>query len=286
MLTMASIAVTWGLIGVIVRWTVLPAVVIVAARTTLGSLTVLAQRGPRQLVLAMRADRAWWRGSAVLGVLLAVHWLTLVAAQQRAPIGTVLLIVYLAPVIVTALAPAVLHEHVDRTTVVALAVAVVGLAVLVRPAGAERTGLVLAMISAVTYAAMTLCSKRLVRSIGPEVLAVGQLVVASVVLAPVAAFASWGPAHVRWLWLVALGVGFTGLLLPRYFAVLEVLPASIVGVLGELEPVAAVLFAWVFLHDRPTARTVLGGSLVVLAGIMVIGAASARSDRSARVVAR
>lgn len=282
---MATIAATWGVIGVLVRWTALPAVVIVAARTSLGSLTLLARRGPRRA-----ARSAWrqgaWRGFVLLGLLLAVHWLTLVAAQQRAPIGTVLLIVYLSPVIVTAFAPLVLHEHVSRRTVVALAVALVGLAVLVHPKASDRAGVVLAMVSAVTYAAMTLCTKRLVRSIEPAALALGQLAVAASVLVPVAAFARWGSPHARWLWLIVLGVGLTGLLLPRYFAVLEVLPASVVGVLGELEPVAAVLFAWLLLHDRPTLRVVLGGAFVLAAGIMVVSAAGARRDRSAPVVAR
>ena len=284
MQTMAMIAVVWGFIGVLVRWVGLPAVVIVAARTSLGSLTLLAPREPRRIVVAARSSRASLMGFVVLGVLLAVHWLTLVAAQQRAPIGTVLLIVYLAPVLVTALAPAVLDERVDRTTILALVVAVAGLAILVRPRSTDRTGVILAMCSAVAYATMTLCTKRLVSTVAPEALALGQLIVASIVLAPFAASASWGPAHLRWLWLVALGVGFTGLLLPRYFAVLEALPASVVGVLGELEPVAAVLFAWLFLHDRPTVRTVLGGVLVVVAGIMVLRAAGARTDRSPRVV--
>src|SRR6478609_2333674 len=122
-LSMAAVAVGWGTIGVLVRAVALPSLAIVASRVTIGA----AGLG---LYLLVRRDREAPRlfgfqpvRTAATGVLLAGHWSALFAALQRAPIGTVLLITYLAPVLVALAAPRVLGERVTRDVGLALAVA-------------------------------------------------------------------------------------------------------------------------------------------------------------------
>ena len=85
-LALAAIATTWGFIGLIVRQLDLPAVAIVAARCWLGAIGIglgLAVYAWRTGARPPRPSRPWL--TAACGVLLAVHWLLLVAAQQRAP---------------------------------------------------------------------------------------------------------------------------------------------------------------------------------------------------------
>ncbi|HEX9259044.1 MAG TPA: DMT family transporter [Acidimicrobiales bacterium] len=275
----AAVAAGWGMIGVIVRQVDLPAVAIVFSRCLLASLALAAAGGWRQhrrgepLMAPLRSlpSPALLVG---LGALLAVHWLCLVGAQQRAPLGTVLLLTYLAPVIVAVLAPRVLGEHVPRVTVVALAVALAGTVLLAKPGKGEGLGIALAVAAGVTYAAMTLLSKLVVGRVGGARLGFVQLSVATTVLALPAALADWGQPRWEWLWLVVLGVFFTGVLGPLYLVLLSRLPASTVGVLTYVEPVSAVVLAWLLLDETPAGRTVAGGMLVVLAGIMVIRSAS------------
>lgn len=270
-LGIAAIAATWGAIGIIVRQLPLPAVAIVFARCVLATATITATG-----LLAGR--RLGWRRLpqrttvVLLGVLLAFHWVCLFGAQQRAPVGTVLLITYLAPVVVAALAPKVLGEQVPARTFAALGVALVGTLLLVRPAPGQGTGIALALVAALTYAAITLVSKRVVGTVGGVRLALVQLASAAVALAPFAATASWGAPQASWLWLLVLGVVMTGLLGPAYLVLLDKLPASTVGVLMYLEPVSAVLLAWLVLDESPGPVTLVGGTLIVAAGIMVVRA--------------
>jgi drug/metabolite transporter (DMT)-like permease len=91
-----------------------------------------------------------------------------------------------------------------------------------------------------------------------------------VALAPFALAADWGPARADWWWLVVLGVVMTGVLGAAFFALLNHLPAATFSVLTYLEPVSAVLVAWAFLDEVPTITMVVGGALVVAAGIMVV----------------
>jgi drug/metabolite transporter (DMT)-like permease len=279
-LGVAGIALAWGAIGLFVRWVDLPAVAIVASRCALAALAIGLFLGAARLRTRRRHDverdrwprRAPWWALVGLGLLLAAHWLFLVGAQQRAPLGTVLLITYLAPVLVTSLAARLLGEAVPGRTYVAALVGLAGVAVLVRPGagGGVGAGEGLALLAAVSYAAITLGSKRVVGAIGGVRLAFVQLLVAALALAPLALATDWGPARADWWWLVLLGVVMTGLLGSVYLVLLDRLPAATVSVLTYLEPVSAVLVGWVFLDEVPTVTMVAGGVLVVAAGIMVL----------------
>ena len=158
---MAGIAACWGFIGVLVRWVDLPAVAIVFSRCALAAVTLGVFLGLRHLRSAPRAAatvspvpvrrrKAPRWGLLLLGVALAVHWLLLAAAQQRAPLGTVLLITYLAPVIVTCLAPHLLRERVPGRTYLAAGLGLAGIAVLVRPGTGFGAGEALALGAAGT----------------------------------------------------------------------------------------------------------------------------------------
>jgi drug/metabolite transporter (DMT)-like permease len=273
-LGIAAIATAWGSIGVIVRQVDLPAVAIVASRCWLGALGLavwaLVDRGRRRERLTPVTSSKWLIGAS--GVVLAVHWMFLVSAQQRAPIGTVLLLTYLAPVLVTALAPWVLGEHVPKRTYLAVGVAVAGTALLARPHGGDGLGLLFAVFAGITDAGLILVSKKVLPGIGGRRLALWQLTAAGIVMVVPAAAVSWGPPQWSWLWLVALGFVGTALLGAWYLSLLDRLPAATVGVLLYLEPVSAVLMAWVFLGETPTLLVLTGGSLVVVAGMMVLRA--------------
>jgi drug/metabolite transporter (DMT)-like permease len=53
------------------------------------------------------------------------------------------------------------------------------------------------------------------------------------------------------------------------------LPVATAGVLMYLEPVAAVAFGWWLLNESPSGGTLVGGAMVVIAGI-IVGRATAR----------
>src|SRR5690606_23272006 len=114
-LGIAAISLAWGTVGVIVKEVDLPAVAIVQVRTALavpalGLFLLVARRwlpgAPFQRRNLVRAVAG--------GVLVAAHWVCFFAAFKRAPIGTVLLITFLAPVLIAVAAPVLLGERVDR----------------------------------------------------------------------------------------------------------------------------------------------------------------------------
>ena len=281
-LVVAGVAVGWGTIGVIVRQLDLPAVAIVASRLWIGALTL-------GLVLALRrgagrgapVDRAGRTRTVLCGLVLAGHWVALVAALQQAPIGVVLLVTYLAPVGVAVLAPRTLGEVVEPVTVAALALAVVGVALVAWPSlgTPDAEGLVLAGVAGALLVFLLLVNKPLAVAYSALPLAFTQFLVAGAALVPVAAFAGWGSPRLAWLWLVVLGVVHTALADVLFLGALARMPASRAGVLLYLEPASAVAFGWLLLGEVPEPAMVAGGVLIVLAGVLVARTAAPAEAR-------
>jgi drug/metabolite transporter (DMT)-like permease len=267
--TVAAVAVLWGSVGVVVRHIDLPAVAIVSARIWVGAPAVA-------LFVARRPSTVPWtwhpnRRLLLNGVVLAAHWVSFIAALQRAPIGTVLLLTYLAPVGIAALAPAVLGEIVPVRTKVALAVAIAGIALIALPAmnGSETSGILLALLTGTLYVPLALLNKSLSDEIGGANLALWQLLVAGLVLLPFAAMADWSSLRVDWPWLLVLGLVYTAFAFATFLTALVSLPATRAAVLLYLEPASAVVFGWVLLDESPSILMLVGGALVVVAGVLV-----------------
>jgi drug/metabolite transporter (DMT)-like permease len=286
-LVAAGVATLWGTVPLVARQVNVPPVAIAFSRTSIAAVAlglVLAVGRGRGLTAGPRllSERA---GRCVLtAVTLGVHWLALFAAYDRAPAGTVILIVYLAPIGVALAAPALLGEHAHSRTFVALAVAVAGLALLAGPAASSAgwTGLGLALVAMVTFVALVLLSKPLADIYGGLRLAFMEMAGAGVVLLPLAATASWGSPRGTWFWLLLLGLVHTALGLTLSLAALGRVPATHVAIIGYLEPAAVVLFAWLLLAETPSVASMLGGVLVLIAGGLIVTIPAAEEVTVAR----
>jgi len=158
---------------------------------------------------------------------------------------------------------------VHPTTWLALAVAVVGTALVADPGGDIGTGVWWALAAAVTYAIVFLIDKTLAAEVGGLRLANNKLVIAGVLLVPLVLFADVDTSDASWGWLVVLGLVHTAFGLAVILDVLARIPATVAAVLLYLEPASAVLFGWWWLGEQPTFATIVGGLLIVAAGLIV-----------------
>ena len=287
-LTLVAVCTFWGTIPLVVRHVDLPAAAIVSVRLWVAAAGLGA-------VLWLRRGTAMAEGPPLLSVrpglcvaaaaTLAVHWVCLFAAYQRAPAGTVILIVYLAPVGIAAVAPRLLGEILNPRTLVALALAAAGFLLVAAPSvGRARTsGLLLALAAAVTFVALVVESKVLAESYGGLRLAFMEMTGAGLVLVPVALTTAWGSPKPAWLWLVVLGLAHTALGTGLYLAALGKVPATHVGILGYLEPASVVLCGWLFLDQTPSAGMLAGGAMILMAGLLVLAPGAAVGEVAAGV---
>ncbi|MGV9565154.1 DMT family transporter [Streptomyces sp. NPDC003480] len=270
----AGVAVLWGTSGVLVRESALSAVAIAFGRAAVGAAALwlweaVTPRG-RSRASIRNYGKPAVRSLLWSGALLAVHWLTFVMALQRAPIGTVLLGIYLAPLAIAGLAHRTLQERVTRGQMASLALAMVGSVFVLQPGQAGGLdGLTLIAVSAIAYAGSTLASKKALSTVPTVQVATGQLAVAAVLLLPWLAVHPKPPSRVDVLAITSLGLVYSALALLAYLAFLKRLPVTTAGILLYLEPVSALVAGWIFLGEHPAPLTWLGAGLVLVAGIMV-----------------
>ena len=260
--SLALLAVAWGAIPLFVRAEV-PPTHLVAMRVTLGgAVLVLFSMATKRFTI----PRHRWRGVAMLGAVLAAHWLSFFVALNLTTVAVTLAILYVGPVLAAVLSGPVLHERVSWHAYVGLVVAVVGTLLVIRPgSGATVAGVAVAAISGVLLAVIMLLGKPLAADLGGLVVATWELVVASIVLAPFTIQAVRDSGEF-WPQFVVLGVVFTGLAGVVYWTSMRQLPVAVVSVIMYLEPASAVVWAALFLGEQPDVLTWLGVVLVVVAG--------------------
>lgn len=260
--SLVLLAIAWGAIPLFVREEI-PSSHLVAMRVTLGAVVlVLFSMGAGRFTI----PRHRWRGIALLGTVLAAHWLSFFVALNLTTVAVTLAILYIGPVLAAVLSGPVLHERVSSHAYVGLVVAVLGTMFVIRPgSGATLAGVVVAATSGVLLAAIMLLGKPLAADLGALVVATWELVVASVVLAPFTVQAVRESGE-YWPQFVVLGAIFTGLAGVVYWTSMRRLPVAVVSVIMYLEPASAVVWAALFLGEQPDLLTWLGVVLVVAAG--------------------
>ena len=261
---LAILAVSFGAIPLIVRAGI-PATHLVAMRVTLGALVLVAFA----LVTGRFRVPTTERGRLVLlGVLLSAHWLTFFLAIQLTTVAVALAVVYTGPIIAAVLSGPVLGERNVGSAWIGLALAAGGMVVVVRPAsGATLDGVVVAMVSALLFAALFIVGKPLASSLGGLTVATWEAVVASIMLVPFTVQAVRESSEF-WREFLILGVVFTEIAGVIWWGSMRRLPVAVVSVIMYLEPASAVLWAAFFLDESPEPLTWLGVGLVAAGGVV------------------
>lgn len=67
-----------------------------------------------------------------------------------------------------------------------------------------------------------------------------------------------------WLWIACIGLLCTSLAYTLFVSSLDVLNARTAAMIISLEPVYAILIAWLWLKETPTFTMILGGAIIIL----------------------
>jgi drug/metabolite transporter (DMT)-like permease len=221
-----------------------------------------------------------------IGGLAFVQWFYFLAIHRLA-IGIALLIEYIAPLVVALWARYVFHERVRRRIWFALALALVGLALIVdvRHGGTVSTaGVAFALGSAAAYTFYLLLAEHGVGDRDAVSLlawgfAFGALFWCFVapwwtfpadrVGADVSLLGRLSDYHLP-VWALMAFLIVVGTIVPFFLLVsaLRHLPATRVGIIAMLEPVGATIVAWAWLNESLGALQLVGAA-VVLVGIVL-----------------
>lgn len=261
----------------------------VTVRALVGGI-VLA---PLAVVLLRGRWGALWRARrrvlalALVGV--AGTQLAYFAAIERIPVGTGILIEYMAPLLLVAFVWVRTRKVPKSVVLVGSVFALVGLALVVSPSGDDSLdllGLAFAAVAMVGAAIYYVVAAQTDDGLPAVALASAGLVVGGVALGLVgvtgiipftATFGSvqlFGGEVAWWVPLLIVGVMATALAYATSIAASQMLGSRLASFAGLLEVVAATFYAWLLLGEQLTVLQLVGGALI-LAGIGFV-----RSEKS------
>lgn len=270
-LVIAACTASWGAIGIVVRELHMPALTIAFFQELQGVL-VAALVAVLWRPALLRPPRP---AVTLLGLLMAVHFAFFYGAIGQTSVASAVLITYAAPIFIAVLAPALLREHVPGTTVAALAVSAVGVALISATGGGggggvRAIGLAMALMAAITYALYVVLLKRLTADVNPVTVMLWQSAASALALSPAALIGHYTLGGREIGYLALLGIVLTGLTGFAYIAALRSVPATAAGILGYLEPLSAVVLAAIVLGEGLGPAVAVGGAAIVAAGLVVV----------------
>lgn len=273
-LAIAGLAGSWGFISVLVDVIDLGSGPLVFFRLAIAATTVGLLLAALRQSSSLRLPRLRV-ATAITGLGLAAHWVLFFETIKLASVAVALVLVYTGPVLLALLAPFYLPEARSRIALVALAPAVVGIA-LISLVGSEADrprplAILCGLGAAATYALLVIAFKRLAAELPVPALNLWTAAVAAVALSPVLFLADDPvPNGIDILYVVLLGAVFTGSSWLLYLWLLRRVTAQLVGVVSYLEVVSAALLAWAILGQTPGWQVLVGGALIVTAGLVVV----------------
>jgi drug/metabolite transporter (DMT)-like permease len=225
--------------------------------------------------------RARWRvlGMGLIGV--AGCQLAYFAALERIPVGTAILVEYMAPLLLVGFAWATSRRMPKVVVLVGSVVALGGLVLVVAPGGdgsLDLLGLFFAAVAMVGCAVYYVVAARPGDGLPPVALASSGLLLGGIVLGLVgltglvpftATFGSsqlLGASVPWWVPLLIVGVVATAIAYAASITASEILGSRLASFMGLLEVVAATLYAWILLGEDLSIPQLVGG-LLILVGI-------------------
>jgi len=256
------------------------------AGSVLFAVTLLRER--RSFAPPTRRE---WRDTFIVAGFLLGGGMGMVAwGEQTVPSGIAALIIALMPLWVAVIGRVFLGEHLPRAAVIGILVGLVGVAILVVPAGVganqfDPAGVAALMLSPILWATGSLFAAHRAQLPRRPLLATGmQMVAGGIILGGMAA-ATGEPARfdvpaisaeslaaLAYLTVIGSLVAFTA-----YGWLLRVAPLPLIATYAYVNPIVAVILGALIVSEEVTARTLVAGAVIVFAVALIITARSRMS---------
>jgi DME family drug/metabolite transporter len=278
-LMIGGTALMFGSAGVFVRLTDMPAALLLVVRMSMAGVMValvfLGHRWWRE----MRKPGVPWK-LLLLGAIDAAQLFTFVLAVRYMDVALAVFLSYMSPIYIALLAPRLLKQRTEGVVVIALVLSVAGIVVMLAPGWlnpdlkVSTMGVLCGVAAGVLLAAFFLVAKSVRHDVEGGTILISNCAITTLLMLPFAlvqAF-SYGYQISTQDILAALGLAvfctaLGGTIFLQGMRYIRVQHTSIVGL---LEPAVAPLYALVFLGERPSVWTLIGGALILLAAVLVV----------------
>ena len=267
LLLLHGIVVIFGFTGILGKLISIDAEPLVFWRVTIGGLST------GLFLFVMRRWERWsWKAClrvGGVGWIVAAHWVTFFASIKASSVGLALTMLATAPLFVGLIEPLVFRRRVAWRELAVAAVVFVGISLVFQAEKDQILGITLGLTSAVLAAVFSTLNGVLVKSHEPVNLSAVELLAASVGMALwLALQGQWNADLVwlstsDWLWIGLLAVVATSFAFMVSIQVLQRLTPFESAMAINLEPIYAIVLAYVLFGERFSSGFYLGAALVI-----------------------
>jgi drug/metabolite transporter (DMT)-like permease len=244
---------------------------VVFFRCLFGTISLLAYCGLRGLLFPWRFTRKTLLLALLGGVAIVMNWVLLFSSYRLASISIATVVYNTQPFFLILLGMILFRERPTGDALGFIAIAFAGLLMVVKidATGISLTsgylgGLILALGAAFLYAVASIVAKRL-KGIPPHLIALVQVALGTLMLAPLADFSALPTQNIQWGYLVTLGIVHTCIMYILLYSALQKLPTARVAVLSFIYPVVAILIDYM-VYERDLSLAQWAGMALILLG--------------------
>ncbi|SFA90714.1 EamA domain-containing membrane protein RarD [Collimonas sp. OK607] len=209
--------------------------------------------------------------AALGGVAIVINWLLLFTSYSRASISIATAVYNTQPFMLVGLGAVFFSERltINKLTWLAIAFAGMLLIVLAQPGAANSgsdylAGILMALGAAFFYAVAAIITKKLVGT-PPHLIALIQVCVGVVMLAPFAHLSTLPNEIGTWGILITVGVIHTGLMYILLYGAIQKLPTHLIGSLSFIYPIVAIMVDYLAFGHRLQITQLIGAAAILIA---------------------
>jgi len=255
----------FGLSGLFGKLLTLPPLVIVFGRTFFAFLTLSIILAGFKIPFRVKSRQDFFV-LILLGIILAVHWITFFHSIQISTVAVGLLTFSTFPIFVTFMEPVFFKEKIRPFDILTAGSVVFGL-LLVIPSFDFQNNITLGAfwgtLSGFTFAVLSILNRKYVSTYPPILMVCCQNGMATLILLPFLFFENWVFQPADYVLLPILGIFCTALAHVLFIKSLVHIKTQLASITACLEPVYGIIFALFLLGEIPDARTILGGGIML-----------------------
>lgn len=255
----------FGMTGLFGKWIDLPSSLITYGRCTFAFVALFF------LILFSKERFALKRTShycvfAASGVLLALHWWSFFYSIQISTVAVGLLTFSTFPVFTVFLEPLFFKEKITWPDMVAALVTLGGIACIVPASGLNHSatgGVIFGVLSGLSFAVLQIVNRKYVQTYSGRLITFYQTGIASFALLPMLSFAKTSLSFTHIGLLAVLGVLCTAIAHSLFINGLRMVKVRSASIIAGMEPVNGIVFAMLFLHEKPAWNEIFGGIVIL-----------------------
>lgn len=208
----------------------------------------------------------------LFGILQVATMVSYFISIMNSSVSIAVLLLSTAPVYITVFSFLLLKERTNKRGIAALFLSIVGMLLIVDPRkldpGISSTGIIAGIASGIFYAFTIITSKYTSTTYSGYAQAFWSFLLAAIVLLP------FGIVQPDVVWnnlpyLIFLSIFPTILAVSLYYNGLKKVKAQSAGILGFIEPIGAIFFAVLILHEQISFLEITGGTFILAAAALV-----------------